>query len=151
MSASTRGRRRRRTEEELLDLAAALLLEVGAERFSLRELARRADYSPGALYGYFAGKEALLDALAERVLQRLGDALGAAVGDGPATLRLAALGEAYLEFASSHRDEYLLLFTRIPAPGEMRFDDPEAAPDAVAARHRRLPRRRPERRVPGPR
>jgi AcrR family transcriptional regulator len=128
MGGSTRGRRRRRTSEEILDLAAELLLEGGAEGFSLRELARRADYTPGALYGYFPSKEALLDALAERVLQRLGDALGAVPTGTPAVRRLADLGDAYLAFATSNPDEYLLLFTRIPAPGELSFDDPQAAP-----------------------
>jgi AcrR family transcriptional regulator len=54
-------------------LAAArdAFFELGLEGASLREIARRAGYSPGALYSYFDSKEAVYGALLGESLERL--------------------------------------------------------------------------------
>lgn len=129
MDDSTRGRRQRRRREDLLDAASLLLLERGHEGFSLRELARRTDYTPGALYNFFPGKDALMEELSRRVFTHFDAYLAEVPRDLPAGRRLALLSDAYLRFAAENAEEYLLLFTRIPAPGSTTFDDPEAAPE----------------------
>lgn len=128
MTGSTRGRRQKRQRDDLLDAAAQLLLEHGLEGFSLRELARRTDYTPGALYNFFPGKDALLAELAGRVFERFDAYLADVPRDLPAGRRLSLLSDAYLRFAAENPEEYLLLFTHIPAPGSMTFDDPDVAP-----------------------
>src|SRR5215475_11570755 len=52
--------------DELLKAAAPLVAERGPQRFSLREVARRARVSEAAPYWHFANKEALLAGVAEQ-------------------------------------------------------------------------------------
>lgn len=125
---STRERRSRRMREQILGTARELVLESGVEGLSLREVARRLDYSPGALYTYFPDKDALLDALTGGVFESLGRYFERVPRDLPVPQRLAELGRAYLDFAAENPEQYLLVFTRIAAPASMRFDEREAAP-----------------------
>lgn len=55
---------------EILDCAQALFLERGYDNASLNEMIAKSGLSKGAFYHYFASKEALLEALAERFAQR---------------------------------------------------------------------------------
>lgn len=57
--------------EQLLDAAAAVFAEQGYARATTNAIAARAGVSPGSLYQFFANKEAMADALAERYLQWL--------------------------------------------------------------------------------
>ena len=52
---------------ELVDAAQALFFEKGYEATSVDEIIRRAEISKGAFYYYFTSKEAVLEALAERM------------------------------------------------------------------------------------
>lgn len=61
--------------EQLLDVARALIDSHGVEGFNMRHMAQRAGYTAGALYAYFSGKEVILAALRQRVLDSLGDAV----------------------------------------------------------------------------
>ncbi|MEV4559261.1 TetR/AcrR family transcriptional regulator [Kitasatospora sp. NPDC049285] len=54
--------------ERLLDACAGVLDEVGATGLTTKEVAARAEVPIGTLYQFFAGKEGLLAALAERNL-----------------------------------------------------------------------------------
>lgn len=57
--------------EQMLDAAFSLFREVGLQGFNMRELGLRAGYTAGALYAYFDGKAAILQALRDRLLQQL--------------------------------------------------------------------------------
>lgn len=83
----------------LLDAAEALIRERGADGWSLREASVRVGVSPSAAYHHFASRDALVRALAQRVLTRLGERLGDAVerADGPDGL--VAYGCAYVRWA----------------------------------------------------
>jgi AcrR family transcriptional regulator len=92
---------------ELLDRAEVVLRERGAEKLSLRELARDAGVSHGAPRSHFIDRGALLDALAERGFDRLSQSIDAAVRALPEDLEtgpilLRAAGRAYLEFADQN-------------------------------------------------
>ena len=63
VSLSRRDRRRLSTRAEILAAARELLLEVGPEGLSLRQVARRADFSPAALYTYFPSRDSLIASL----------------------------------------------------------------------------------------
>ena len=99
----------------LLDEAAAVLEVGGVGALSLRDLARRAGVSATAPYHHFAGKAALVTALAEDALADLdaalatADAEAAAAGGGPGQ-RLCALGVAYVLFAVDHPERFRLAF-----------------------------------------
>lgn len=62
--------RAHRTRERLLDVAGALLGEVGIERISTNLVAQAAGVTPPALYRHFRNKYDLLAALAERLMAR---------------------------------------------------------------------------------
>jgi AcrR family transcriptional regulator len=62
--------RAKRTYDLLLDAAGTLLGEVGIERISTNMICERAGLSPPALYRYFDDKYAVIEALAERLMER---------------------------------------------------------------------------------
>jgi AcrR family transcriptional regulator len=80
----------------VLDAARAAFFELGLEGASLREIAKRAGYTPGAMYSYFASKEEVYGALLGESLERLNACVAAAqpelaMGRGAAVpLRTAA-------------------------------------------------------------
>lgn len=55
----------------VLDAARSAFLELGLEGASLREIAKRAGYTPGAIYNYFSSKEEVYGALLGESLERL--------------------------------------------------------------------------------
>ena len=57
--------------ESVLAAARSAFVELGLEGASLREIAKRAGYSPGAIYSYFDSKEQVYGALLGESLERL--------------------------------------------------------------------------------
>ena len=85
--------------ELVLDAARAAFFELGMEKTSIREIAKRAGYTPGAIYSYFASKEALYGALLGESLARLTERVQQALepsAAGPARVRAAAT--AFFDF-----------------------------------------------------
>ncbi|MBV9904203.1 MAG: TetR family transcriptional regulator [Alphaproteobacteria bacterium] len=90
------------TRSSILDAARRVAARDGARELSLRGVAAEAGYAPAALYGYFAGKDDLLLALAADDLTMLARAMRDAVSGQPnderlsaaATVALAALAES---------------------------------------------------------
>lgn len=95
---SRRDRRRLHTREEILAAARELMLEVGPEALSLRQVARRADFSPAALYTYFASRDELVAALFAESFERLDAYLRRVPADLPLPDRVIELGMAYMDF-----------------------------------------------------
>jgi AcrR family transcriptional regulator len=62
----------------VLDAARAVFEKLGIEGASVREIARQAGYTPGAIYSYFESKEAIYGALLAETLERLNAAVAAA-------------------------------------------------------------------------
>src|SRR5262249_8015206 len=85
----------------LLDVAEALIRERGLDGWSLREASLRIGVSPSAAYHHFDSRDALVRALSDRVLARLGDRLRRAAGHarGDRQQRLVALGRSYVHWA----------------------------------------------------
>lgn len=90
--------------QQLIQTALELIAAEGAERVSLREIARRSGVSASAVYHHFADKQALLAAVATQGYLQLSAELGAALETaGPDPLqRHLTLGRAYLRFAQHH-------------------------------------------------
>jgi AcrR family transcriptional regulator len=95
---SRRDRRRLDTREEILAAARELLLEVGPEALSLRQVARRADFSPAALYNYFSSRDEIIASLFAESFERLNAYLKRVPTDLPLKTRVVELGMAYLDF-----------------------------------------------------
>lgn len=94
-----RERRRQETREEILEAARELLLEVGPEELTLRQVARRADFSPASLYTYFSSREEIIASLFAESLRRLNTYLRRVPLDLPPDRRVVELGMAYMDFA----------------------------------------------------
>jgi AcrR family transcriptional regulator len=123
--------------EALLREGERALESGGAQRLSLRELARGVGVSHAAPRRHFADRQALLDALAQSGFERLGARMATAIADaGPgADERFASLARAYVGFASEHPALTELMFavkhqpdapTELRAVAEQAFEAPMA-------------------------
>jgi TetR/AcrR family tetracycline transcriptional repressor len=86
--------------ERVVDVAIALLDADGLDALTMRKLATRLGVQPGALYWHFAGKQALLDAMADRFLE----GFTADLLTGSWDEQFAALGWRLRQVLLSHRD-----------------------------------------------
>ena len=96
----------------LLDVGIDVIDKHGVDALNLRELAVLAGVSSGAPYHHFADREALLAAIAEEGFGYLEAAMVKERDAAPddATSRLAALGRAYVSFATTHRGHFRVMF-----------------------------------------
>ncbi len=123
--ARRRERRHSETRDDILVAAREVLLERGAADLSLREIARRAGFSAGALYKYFDSKDDVVKALADSAMGALMDAFSRVPAGLSVEERAVELGLAYLEFAR-HNPEDVAVVTlhesvhAIPVTGEHR-------------------------------
>lgn len=102
-----RDKRQARVKNLFVETAHELLVTQGRERLSLREVARRNDYSPAAIYEYFSSKEKLIDEVAIRITNQFASKLGLARNsEDPIT----AIALAYVNFAKEHQEDFLLIF-----------------------------------------
>lgn len=101
--------RRGETRDDILAAAREVLLERGATDLSLREIARRAGYSPGALYKYFKDKGDLVGVLADGAMSALAGAFETVPEGLSPDERAVEIGMAYLDFARSHPEDVELI------------------------------------------
>jgi AcrR family transcriptional regulator len=102
------------TRERLLDAAQALLDAGGVDAVTLREVGGRAGVSHNAPYKHFAGKEALLAALAAREL-RQNAAWIARDRDRPAVERIRSTLHRSVGRAVAYPNRFRLIYGRWPA------------------------------------
>ncbi len=107
---------RTRTELRIVEAARSLLASGGAEACSMRAVGERAGVTAAAIYRHFRDKQALIDHLVARAYENFELALLRAIAPLPVGSfeRLAALGEAYLAFATENPEEFKILFTPLP-------------------------------------
>jgi AcrR family transcriptional regulator len=82
----------------------------GIATFSLRDAARQAGVTPGAVYKHFSSKGALLGALAAHGFDLLGQRVAEAQSIANHNDRLAAVGLAYVAFAADEPNLFSLMF-----------------------------------------
>ena len=69
-TGSTRAERRRARTEAIIDAAMNILLDEGVHAVTMRRLAKDLSLTPGAMYRYFDGKDAILVGMGQRTLGR---------------------------------------------------------------------------------
>jgi AcrR family transcriptional regulator len=87
----------------VMDAARRVFAEMGIEGASIREIAKRAGYTPGAIYTYFSSKELIYAALLDESLDRLKvhvDRARPARSDG--VRLLLAKAQAWFDFYVNH-------------------------------------------------
>ncbi len=99
----------------LVNLALERVRKGGTESFSLREAARDAGVTSGAAYKHFADKDELLTAVAAEALNLLAKRTLKATSGLKGKMRLAASGQAYIDFASAEPQLFKLAFSRFGA------------------------------------
>jgi AcrR family transcriptional regulator len=106
-----RARHRNAVAERIIAAARDALLErTDADSLSLRDVARRADFTPGALYRYFDSREALLAGLFNEALDLLASYVDPALQGERGVPRLRRMGFAYLAFGREHPQDLALIF-----------------------------------------
>jgi AcrR family transcriptional regulator len=101
--------RRVRTRRAILDATQSLLLELGAERVTIRRVEERSGYRAPTIYHYFHDKTGLIDALLEeRCAELLASLRRVARPDDPG-LYLRELARAYLAFGLAYPEHYALI------------------------------------------
>ncbi|MHA6286967.1 TetR family transcriptional regulator [Maricaulis sp. CAU 1757] len=106
-------RRRRKVRDAIIDAAETIFSSEGEEGISMRRLAEAIDYSPAALYKYFASKDDLFIAIREmffeRLMARIHDAME---GDkGPIDSVCRGCMRAYIETGLEEPNHYIMAFS----------------------------------------
>jgi AcrR family transcriptional regulator len=130
---SRRAREKAALRAQILDAARQLFAKEGYEAVTMREVARKIQYTATALYYHFPDKESLLIELCQRdflalavYLQRL--------GRSPDPIeRIRKMGLAYVQFGLEFRQHYRLMFmTPLPQPPAERLNLEQGNPDQDA-------------------
>ncbi|MCB9619270.1 MAG: TetR/AcrR family transcriptional regulator [Sandaracinus sp.] len=129
--AAPGGRRHQANLERVLDAASELAFEDGLEAMSIKRVAERAGYSPGALYRYFASKDAIVVAIMVRAIDALTASLQAVEAADPLG-RLVAQSNAYRTMAEREPHAFALVSKMSADPRVLVVDDADAG-QVVAA------------------
>jgi AcrR family transcriptional regulator len=102
--------------EALIAAARQLVVERGAENFSLADACRVAGVSTAAPYRHFRDKDEILEEIAARGFDEMSERSGRAVmAHGPGTLAgIVAMGQAYVAFAREETAIFRLMFGQDP-------------------------------------
>lgn len=131
MNASRTARERARAEltREIKEAARRQLADQGAQRLSLRAVARELGMVSSALYRYFPSRDDLLTALIIDAYDAVGEAVeSGSAGEGDPRERWRALCRALREWAIAHPHEYALVYGS-PVPG---YQAPRATVESAA-------------------
>lgn len=85
-------------KRDVVDAATAILDDYGIADLTMRRLARELNVSPGALYWHVANKQELLGAVADRILEPVGEV------DGDWTARIDGICLRLRDALLSHTD-----------------------------------------------
>jgi len=116
-----RAKRKEEFRREILDSAREIFINDGYDRFSMRKLAEKIDYSPTTIYIYFKNKDDLLFAICEEFFADFFAELNRirSVSQDP----IDTLRQAYLylvEFGLKNPNQYKVIFFTKSVYGTMR-------------------------------
>lgn len=101
---------REATRRAILDAALELFVAHGYPQVSLRNIAAKIDYSPGAIYSYFSSKDDIFLALAEEGFRLLGAVHTARPDTDDPAADLAAVAWQLYEFSERYPEYFALVF-----------------------------------------
>jgi AcrR family transcriptional regulator len=107
---------RARRREELLDAADRVVRRSGPE-VPMDEIAAEAGITKPILYRHFGDKDGLYEALAERYIAELAQAIRSVAQTGNGRSRLAAGIDAYLSHIEREPERYRFLLAAVERPG----------------------------------
>ena len=96
--------------DAIVDAALEVFLTEGYEQTSIRRIAEKIEYTPGAIYSYFKDKDAILYEIHVRGFLRLFEYLSRATGETDPLERLYRIGQLYIQFSLENPQYYDLMF-----------------------------------------
>lgn len=93
-----------------------MFIDRGIEAISMRETAKKINYSATTLYHHFADKEALLQAVCDEDFLALASGMRKIMQIPDLIARIQALCKGYTMFALDHPNHYRLMFMTPRAP-----------------------------------
>lgn len=108
------------TSERILDAAEKIYRTEGADALSMRRMAEGLGISATALYRHYAGKDELLDAVANRAFERLAAEFREAAKKRTPRARVLAVFDCFRAFALKRPALFDLMFFS-QRPGARRF------------------------------
>jgi len=126
---SPRARRRERRRDEIVNAALALLGEEGLDGLTMARLAAELDLTPGALYRYFSGKDALVVEMQAVCLDVMMTRFEATTPSPPSNPIVAALAEIlrvawfYAELPREDPSAYRLISLTLANPDPVVADE----------------------------
>ncbi len=121
MNQPTRRRRPDDRPDAILDAALAIFADVGFDRASVDDIARRARVSADTVHLYFASKEAMIEALVEQSSARIADAVASLTAGQAAAAPEAALRGVFRLLFKTISDPDISAATRIIISEGARF------------------------------
>ena len=110
-------RERQAITASILTAARDLFVAEGYQSVSIRKIAERIEYSPAAIYSYFASKDDIFLALAEEGFHRLDEKVRAAGAQAPNALeRVRERWWAFYEFSQEQPAYFELMFVDRSVP-----------------------------------
>jgi AcrR family transcriptional regulator len=98
-----------RRQQQVVYQAAKIFAKRGYDQTTMQELAASMDLAAGTLYHYFAGKEDLLMAICDQLMEPLLDQAGELLGgDRDPEAQLRAVVRRWVEHVVEHRDHMLV-------------------------------------------
>lgn len=110
---------REKLRASILSAARMLFVERGIEAVSMREIAKKINYSATTLYHYFADKETLLQAVCDEDFLTLATGMREIMQLPDLIERIYALANGYAMFALQHPNHYRLMFMTPRAPCDL--------------------------------
>ena len=94
----------------IIDSARELFFSRGVNAVTMREIAKRIDYSATSIYHHFEDKESLIRAICDTDFLALASSLKAILQLPHPVERMRVLDSGYAAFALSHPNHYRLMF-----------------------------------------
>lgn len=117
-------REREQIKKQILTAARELFFAYGYEATSMRSIAEKVEYSPGAIYLHFKDKDAIFHELQLEGFHLLNEKMAVLLAVSNPFERLKAMGKVYMQFAKEYPDYYDLMFV-IKAPMQALEEDEE--------------------------
>ncbi|MFM8532911.1 MAG: TetR/AcrR family transcriptional regulator, partial [Acidimicrobiia bacterium] len=109
-------RERQAVTESILNAARDLFVAEGYQSVSIRKVAERIEYSPAAIYSYFASKDDNFLALAAEGFHRLDEKVQAAMTTDDPLENVRGCWWAFYEFSQEHPAYFELMFVDRSVP-----------------------------------
>jgi AcrR family transcriptional regulator len=120
-----RAREKSETRDKILDAARELFVTEGYEGVSMRRVAEKIEYSPTAIYVYFADKQELFHELCQQDYARLAEVFQSSAMSSDPIDRVKQIGRTYTEFGVRYPNHYKFMFMTPHPPHEPDEEDRE--------------------------